>query len=42
LTTDGFEARVRNDLSMRQVEGGVVSTAFSPASVVDGFDERFF
>jgi peptidyl-prolyl cis-trans isomerase D len=42
LTTDGFEARVRNDLTMRQVEGGVVSTAFSPASVVDVSMSAFF
>ena len=42
LTPDGFEARVRNDLTMRQVEGGVVSTAFSPAAVVDVSMNAFF
>jgi len=31
LTTDGFEARVRSQLSERQVEAGLTSTAFSPA-----------
>lgn len=42
LTTDGFEARVRNDLTMRQVEGGIVSTAFSPTAVVDVSMNAFF
>jgi len=35
LTTDGFEARVRTQLSQRQVEAGLVDTAFSPAGLVD-------
>ncbi|MES2948817.1 MAG: SurA N-terminal domain-containing protein [Pseudomonadota bacterium] len=35
LTTDGFEARVRNQLSERQVEASLVNTAFSPAALVD-------
>ena len=35
LTTDGFEARVRSDLSLRQVESGVSSTAFSAAAMAD-------
>lgn len=30
LTPDGFEARVRGQLSSRQVEAGVTDTAFSP------------
>lgn len=42
LTPDGFEARVRNDLTMRQVESGVVLTAFSPAAVVDVSMNAFF
>lgn len=35
LTTDGFEARVRSQLSVRQVEAGLLSTAFSPAALAD-------
>lgn len=35
LTTDGFEARVRSQLSARQVEAGLLSTAFSPAALAD-------
>ena len=42
LTTDGFEARVRADLSVRQVESGVSSTAFSPAAVADVMMNAFF
>ena len=32
LSTDGFEARVRSDLSVRQVESGVLASAFAPAA----------
>jgi peptidyl-prolyl cis-trans isomerase D len=35
LTTDGFEARVRSQLSQRQVEAGLLSTGFSPATLVE-------
>lgn len=35
LTTDGFEARVRSQLSQRQVEAGLLGTAFSPATLSD-------
>lgn len=42
LTPEGFEARVRNDLSVRQVEAGVVSTAFSPATLADIALNAFF
>jgi peptidyl-prolyl cis-trans isomerase D len=35
LTPDGFEARVRSQLSQRQVEAGLVSTAFSPAELAE-------
>ena len=35
LTTDGFEARVRGELSQRQVEAGFLGTAFSPAFLSD-------
>ena len=33
LTPDGFEARVRGQLSSRQVEAGVTDTAFSPPAL---------
>ena len=35
LTPEGFEASVRNQLSLRQVEAGLMSTAFSPATLAD-------
>jgi peptidyl-prolyl cis-trans isomerase D len=35
LTTDGFETRVRGQLSQQQVEAGLLSTAFSPASLAN-------
>lgn len=35
LTPDGFEARVRAQLSQRQVEAGLLGTAFSPAMLSD-------
>jgi len=35
LTPDGFEARVRSQLSEHQVEAGVTSTAFAPAALAD-------
>ncbi len=35
LTTDGFEARVRSQLSARQVEAGVQATGFVPATLAD-------
>nr|WP_295782805.1 SurA N-terminal domain-containing protein [Rhodoferax sp.] len=44
LTTDGFEARVRSQLSERQVEAGLLNTAFSPAALpevsLNAFYER--
>lgn len=42
LTTDGFENRVRNDLTLRQVESGVAATAFSPSALVDVSMKAFF
>ena len=42
LTPEGFEARVRNDLSVRQVESGIVGTAFSPAALADISLNAFF
>ncbi|HPW28412.1 MAG TPA: SurA N-terminal domain-containing protein [Rhodoferax sp.] len=35
LTTDGFEARVRGQLSQQQVEAGLQATAFSPPALVN-------
>lgn len=35
LTPEGFEARVRQDLSLRQVEAGVINTGFSTTAVAD-------
>jgi peptidyl-prolyl cis-trans isomerase D len=44
LTPEGFEARVRKDLALRQVEGGISSTAFAPAGqaavALNAFFER--
>lgn len=42
LTPEGFEARVRRDLSVRQVEGGVTSTGFSSAGAADVSLNAFF
>lgn len=42
LTTDGFEAQVRRDLSLRQLESGVVATAFSPPAQADVALNAFF
>ena len=42
LTTDGLEARVRQDLSVRQVEAGVINTGFSGSSVADVSLNAFF
>lgn len=42
LTPEGFEARVRRDLSLRQVEAGVINTGFSAASVADVALNAFF
>lgn len=42
LTPEGFEARVRHDLSIRQVEAGVIDTGFSAAGVADVSLNAFF
>jgi peptidyl-prolyl cis-trans isomerase D len=42
LTPEGFEARVRNDLSVRQVESGIVASAFSPNALADISLNAFF
>ena len=35
LTPEGFEARVRQDISVRQVEAGVIGSGFAPAAMAD-------
>lgn len=42
LTPEGFEARVRTDLSVRQIEAGVVSTALPTAALADLALNAFF
>ncbi len=42
LTPEGLEARVRRDLSVRQVETGVVASGFSAAAVADVSLNAFF
>lgn len=42
VTPEGFEARVRHDLSVRQVEAGVIATGFSAAAVADVSLNAFF
>jgi peptidyl-prolyl cis-trans isomerase D len=42
LTPEGFEARVRNDLSVRQVESGILASAFSPTALADISLNAFF
>lgn len=42
MTPEGFEARVRHDLSVRQVEAGVTTTGFAAATVADVSLNAFF
>jgi peptidyl-prolyl cis-trans isomerase D len=42
LTPEGFEARVRKDLSLRQVEGGITSTALASAAQANVALNAFF
>lgn len=42
LTPEGFEARVRSDLSVRQVERGVTATSFAATGVADLTLNAFF
>ncbi len=42
LTPEGFEARVRRDLSVRQVETGLTNTGFAAAGVADVALNAFF
>ena len=42
LTPEGFEARVRQDLSIRQVEAAVTATALTPAAIADVSLNAFF
>lgn len=42
LTPEGFEARVRRDLSLQQVENGVLATSFSPKVLAETALNAFF
>lgn len=42
FTPEGFEARVRRDLSLRQVESGIIDSGFSAAAVADLALNAFF
>ena len=42
MTPEGFEARVRKDLSTRQVQAGVIATGFSAAKVAEVSLNAFF
>lgn len=42
LTPEGFEARVRQDLSVRQVEAGVLNTGFATKSIANVSLNAFF
>ncbi len=42
FTPEGFEMRVRRDLSLRQVEAGVLATAFVPEAIADVALGAFF
>lgn len=42
LTPDGFEARMRQDVSVRQVQAGLMASAFAPKGVADMALNAFF
>jgi len=42
MTPAGFEARVRQDLSVQQVEAGIINTGFATAAVADVALNAFF
>lgn len=42
LTPEGFEARIRSDLSVRQVQAGITNTGFTPAGVANVSLNAFF
>lgn len=42
FTPEGFEARVRRDLSLRQVEAGVLATSFTPQAIANVALGAFF
>lgn len=42
LTPDGFEARMRHDVSVRQVQAGLMASAFAPKGVADMALNAFF
>lgn len=42
LTPEGFEARIRSDLSVRQVEAGIANSGFTPAGIANVALNAFF
>ena len=42
LTPDGFESRMRRDISVRQVQSGLLASAFAPQGVADMALNAFF
>jgi peptidyl-prolyl cis-trans isomerase D len=42
LTPEGFEARIRSDLSVRQVEAGISNTGFTPPGIANVALNAFF
>jgi len=42
LSPEGFEARVRKDIALRQIEGGISRTALAPAAQADMALNAFF
>ena len=42
LTPEGFEARIRNDLSVRQVEAGLLSSSFASGVIADQSLNAYF
>jgi peptidyl-prolyl cis-trans isomerase D len=42
LTPEGFEARMRHDVSLRQVQSGLINSAFAPKGVADVALNAFF
>jgi peptidyl-prolyl cis-trans isomerase D len=42
LTPEGFEARIRHDISLRQVQSGLMNSVFAPKGVADMALNAFF